>query len=91
MNLPDAPTAREGFFATHFSTVSDLDKSKDFYVRIPGGTVIKPDNPCYITLANTWIIPNSGGGLTPDKPEALLETPIQHFGPSGIIWPGAWT
>ena len=29
MNLPDAPIAREGFFASHFFTVSDQDKSKD--------------------------------------------------------------
>jgi catechol 2,3-dioxygenase-like lactoylglutathione lyase family enzyme len=75
MNLPDAPIAHEGFFATHFFTVSDQDKSKAFYVRILGGKVIKPDNPCYIKLANTWIILNSGGGPTPDKPEILFETP----------------
>src|SRR5215471_4066098 len=30
--------------------------------------------PCYIKLANTWIIFNSGGGPTPDKPEVLLQT-----------------
>jgi hypothetical protein len=36
--------------------------------------VIKPENPCYIKLANTWIILNSGGGPTPDKSEVLLET-----------------
>ena len=29
MNLPDAPIAHAGFFATHFFTVSDLDKSKE--------------------------------------------------------------
>jgi len=75
MNLPDAPIAHEGFFATHFFTVRDQEKSKDFYVRILGGKVIKPENPCYIKLANTWIILNSGGGPTPDKPEVLLETP----------------
>ena len=75
MKLPDAPIAHDGFFATHFFTVSDQDKSKDFYVRILGGEVIKPDNPCYIKLANTWIILNSGGGPTPDKPEVILETP----------------
>jgi len=39
VNLPDAPIAHEGFFATHFFTVSDEDKSKDFYVRILGGKV----------------------------------------------------
>jgi hypothetical protein len=75
MNLPDAPIAHEGFFATHFFTVSDQDKSKDFYVRILGGKLIKPDNPCYIKQANTWIILNSGGGPTPDKSQVLLEAP----------------
>ena len=36
--------------------------------------MIKAENPCYIKLANTRIILNSGGGPTPDKPEVLLET-----------------
>jgi hypothetical protein len=71
MNLPDAPTLHEGFFATHFFSVSDQAKSKDFNVPILGGKVIQPDNPCYIELANAWLILNSGGGLTPDKPEVL--------------------
>ena len=48
-------------FATHFFTVRDQEKSKDFYVRILGGKVIKRENLCYIKLANTWIILNSGG------------------------------
>jgi hypothetical protein len=30
MNLPDAPIAHEGFFASQFFTVSDQDKLKDF-------------------------------------------------------------
>ena len=51
MNLPDVPIVREGFFATHFFTVKDQEKSRDFYVRILGGKLIKPDNPCYIKLA----------------------------------------
>jgi hypothetical protein len=56
MNLLDAAIAHEGFFATYFFTVNDLDKSKDFCVRILGGKVIKLENPCYIKLANTWLI-----------------------------------
>jgi hypothetical protein len=74
MNLPDAPVAHEGFFDTHFFTVRDQEKSKDFYIRILGGKVIKPKNSCYIKLANPWIVLNSGGGPTPDNPEVLLET-----------------
>jgi len=36
---------------------------------------VRPENPCYIKLKNSWIILNSGGGPTPDKPEVILETP----------------
>jgi hypothetical protein len=54
MNLPDAPVAREGFFAAHFFTVKDQQKSSDFDVRILGGKLIKPEDPCSIKLANTW-------------------------------------
>jgi catechol 2,3-dioxygenase-like lactoylglutathione lyase family enzyme len=75
MNLPDALVAQEGFFATHLFIVKDLERSKDFYVRILGGKVIKQENPCYIKLANTWIILNNGAGPTPGKPDVLLETP----------------
>jgi lactoylglutathione lyase len=61
MNLLGAPIAYESFFAVHFFTVSDQDKSKDFYVRIPGGKGIKPDKS----------LPD---GPTPDKPDVLLDT-----------------
>ena len=75
MNLPDAPIAQHGFFVTHFLTVADQAKSADFYVRILGGRIVREKDPCYIKLANSWIILNSGGGPTPDKPDVLLETP----------------
>ena len=75
MNLPVAPIATEGFFVAHFLTVEDQEKSKDFYVRVLGGKVVKQENPCYIKLSNSWIILNSGGGPTPDKPEVILEAP----------------
>jgi len=51
MNLPDAPIAHEGFFAAHFLTARDQERSRDFCVRIIGGKLIKPENPCYIKLA----------------------------------------
>ena len=50
MNLPDAPIAHEGFFVTHFFTVKDQEKSKDFYVRILGGKVIKPEKSMLMTI-----------------------------------------
>jgi catechol 2,3-dioxygenase-like lactoylglutathione lyase family enzyme len=75
MNLPDAPIAQEGFFVAHFLTVGDQEKSKAFYVGVLGGKVVKPENPWYIKLSNSWIILNSGGGPTPDKPDVFLEPP----------------
>lgn len=75
MNLPDAPIAGQGFYVTHFLTVKDQARSKAFYVAVLGGNVVQEENPCYIKLANSWIILNSGGGPTPDKPDVLLETP----------------
>jgi catechol 2,3-dioxygenase-like lactoylglutathione lyase family enzyme len=75
MNLPDAPIAQEGFYATHFLVVKDQAKSRKFYIEVLGGKLVKLENPCYIKLANSWIILNSGGGPTPDKPEVILETP----------------
>jgi predicted enzyme related to lactoylglutathione lyase len=75
MNLPLAPIAGDGFYAAHFLTVKDQAKSKAFYAAVLGGTVVQEENPCYVKLANLWIILNSGGGPTPDKPEVWLETP----------------
>ncbi len=75
MNLPEAPIAQQGFFVTHFLTVADQNKSKAFYAGILGGRVVKPESPCYIKLSNSWIILNSGGGPTPDKPEVIREVP----------------
>jgi len=75
MSLADAPVSHEGFLVTHFLTVKDQKRSQEFYVGILGGKVVLPENPCYIKLANSWIILNSGGGPTPDKPEVILETP----------------
>ena len=75
MNLPNAPIPKESFFVTHFLTVSDQAKSREFYAGILGGTVVRPENPCMIKLSNSWIILNDGGGPTPDKPDIYLELP----------------
>ena len=75
MNLPDAPVPQDGFFVAHFLTVKDQAVSKAFYVGVLGGKDLKMENPSYVKLSNSWIILNSGGGPTPDKPEVFLETP----------------
>ena len=42
-NLP-APT--EGFLVTLFITVRKVARSRDFYSRVLGGTVVLDENPC---------------------------------------------
>lgn len=75
MDFSDAPIPEEGFFVTHFLTVEDQARARAFYADVLGGTVLLPENPCIIKLANSWIILNVGGGPTPDKPDVILETP----------------
>ena len=75
MKLPNAPVPSQGFLVTHFLTVSDQARAREFYAGVLGGKVLAPENPCIIKLANSWIILNSGGGPTPDKPYVTLEPP----------------
>jgi catechol 2,3-dioxygenase-like lactoylglutathione lyase family enzyme len=57
----------------------DLDITTRFYRDVLGGelvfdgTRIGPGVPNYVKLANIWIIVNTGGGPTPDKPDIVLD------------------
>jgi catechol 2,3-dioxygenase-like lactoylglutathione lyase family enzyme len=62
------PAPDEGILVTLFLTVRKVARSRDFYSRVLGGTVILAENPCTVRLANSWIIMNPGGPPTPDKP-----------------------
>lgn len=62
------PAPQEGLLATLFLTVRSVERSRDFYSRVLGGTVVMEENPCIIKLSNTWILMNPGGPPTPDKP-----------------------
>ena len=66
-NLP-TPSAEQGILATLFITVRKVARSRDFYSRVLGGTVVLEENPCIVKLSNSWIIMNPGGPPTPDKP-----------------------
>src|SRR4029079_2778894 len=62
------PTPAEGVLVTLFITVRKVARSRDFYSRALGGTVVLDENPCIVKLSNSWIIMNPGGPPTPDKP-----------------------
>jgi catechol 2,3-dioxygenase-like lactoylglutathione lyase family enzyme len=66
----------EGVVLCHFIVSNDVDRSRSFYTDVLGGKVIFTNGPLtYVSLANSWIIINVGGGPTDDKPDVILETP----------------
>jgi catechol 2,3-dioxygenase-like lactoylglutathione lyase family enzyme len=65
----------EEIVLTHFIVSDDVERSRRFYTEVLGGRVARPGEPANVELANTWIVINSGGGPTDDKPAVTLETP----------------
>jgi lactoylglutathione lyase len=66
---------RDGFVVTHFLVVSDADQSRDYYRDVFGAVVVRDRDPVILQLANSWLILNTGGGPTDDKPSVTLTTP----------------
>src|SRR5947207_4471158 len=75
MDADNLPAPAEGFVLTHFLTVDDVARSRQFYSEVFGGHIVVEENPCIIRLANSWLIMNPAGGPTPDKPDVTLEPP----------------
>ena len=69
------PAPAEGIVLTHFVVASDVGRSRRFYADVLGGEVLKDGEPTIIALANGWIVINTGGGPTGDKPTVTLEPP----------------
>jgi catechol 2,3-dioxygenase-like lactoylglutathione lyase family enzyme len=70
---PMQPAAR--MLVCHFIVSDDVERSRRFYTEVLGGRVVFGPVPTNIELANTFIVINSGGGPTDDKPTVTLETP----------------
>jgi catechol 2,3-dioxygenase-like lactoylglutathione lyase family enzyme len=71
----DFPAPTEGFVLTHFLVVSDQDRSREFYLSLFGGRIVRERDPVILRVANSWLIMNAGGGPTDDKPGVTLRTP----------------
>jgi catechol 2,3-dioxygenase-like lactoylglutathione lyase family enzyme len=68
IDVANLPAPAEGVVVTLFITVRSVARSRDFYSRVLGGTVVLEENPCIVKLSNSWILMNPGGPPTPDKP-----------------------
>jgi catechol 2,3-dioxygenase-like lactoylglutathione lyase family enzyme len=69
IDFANLPNPDDGFVMTLFLTVRKVARSRDFYSRVLGGTVVLNENPCIVKLSNSWIIMNPFGPPTPDKPD----------------------
>ena len=54
---------------TRLLTVRDVWRPRAFCADLLGGREVMEENPCIVRLANSWVIMNPGGGLTPDRPD----------------------
>ena len=66
--MPDGSQPAYEIALAHFIVSDDVERSRRFYTEVLGGTTIRPGEPAYVALANSWIIINVGGGPTADKP-----------------------
>src|SRR5258708_5262646 len=73
--MADFPAITEGIVLTHFIVSSDVAKSRQFYSDVLGGETLMDGEPTIVALANSWIIINTGGGPTDDKPTVTLAAP----------------
>jgi catechol 2,3-dioxygenase-like lactoylglutathione lyase family enzyme len=73
--MPEFPAPSEGILLTHFIVSDDVARSRRFYTDVLGGEAVVEGEPSIVALANGWIIINSGGGPTDDKPTVTLEAP----------------
>jgi hypothetical protein len=71
--VADFPAPAEGIVLTHFLVSDDVDRSQAFYTEVLGGEALMDGEPTILALANSWIIINTGGGPTDDKPSITLE------------------
>src|SRR5207245_9537508 len=74
-NPDDLHAPKDRFILTPFLVVSDHDRSREFYKKLFNGKVLIERDPVIMKVANSWLILNSGGGPTDDKPTVTLTTP----------------
>ena len=73
--MPTFPAPETGIQLTYFIVTEDIARSRDFYADVLGGEVVSAGEPAIVQLANSWIVMNTGGGPTDDKPSVTLAAP----------------
>jgi catechol 2,3-dioxygenase-like lactoylglutathione lyase family enzyme len=63
---------------THILVVSDVTRSRAWYVDVLGATLYREygGSSVVLSFAGAWLLLVTGGGPTDDKPEVTLEPPV---------------
>jgi catechol 2,3-dioxygenase-like lactoylglutathione lyase family enzyme len=75
MEAPDYLTPEHGAVLTHLLIVRDVDRSREFYRRVLDAEVIREGQPSILRFHNSYIVINSQGGPTDDKPTVQAQAP----------------
>jgi catechol 2,3-dioxygenase-like lactoylglutathione lyase family enzyme len=66
---------QEGIVLTQMLIVADVERSVRFYRDVLGATLVRDQAPAMLRFYNGWIVINTGGGPTPDKPDVTVQPP----------------
>ena len=75
----------QGIVLTQMLIVADVERSVRFYRYVLGAEVLREDAPGMLRFHNGWIVINTGGGPTPDKPEVTVQPPQDPTRVSGFL------
>lgn len=67
--------AEQGIVLTQMLIVADVERSVRFYRDVLGANVVREQAPAMLRFHNGWIVINTGGGPTPDKPDVTVQPP----------------
>ncbi|MBV9414326.1 MAG: VOC family protein [Solirubrobacterales bacterium] len=70
---------------TKMLIVADVERSVRFYRDVLGAEVLRGNAPAMLRFHNGWIVINTGGGPTPDKPEVTVQPPQDPTRVSGFL------
>ncbi|MDG4797576.1 VOC family protein [Micromonospora sp. WMMD1082] len=82
---PDYFQPEGGVVLTHLLIVRDVDRSREFYRRVLGATVVRERQPAILRFHNSYIVINDEGGPTDDKPTVRAQAPADSDTLSGAI------
>ena len=64
---------------THLLIVANQNRSREFYRKVLGAELIRERDPVVLRLSNSWLIINTGGGPTDDKPDVIAAPPQSSY------------